>query len=155
VRLVHLGIAIAILGCARQSDSPEVHEDLQELSRYVKVPAGVKSVRWLVRGFPSTARSVPKQDGIPATGLAYLAATADFWTSESAALAPGDAVGRRFIETDARALFPAALVTSGSSSNGWLELKCTHLSIATLSAKARVTDALRCGDGIVVSFNIR
>jgi hypothetical protein len=154
-RLLHLSLAIAALGCTKRSDAPEVHEDLSELSTYLRVPKGVESARWLIRGFPSTARGLPKQDGIPARGLAYLLTAPGFWIKEGAVLGSGTAVDRKFIETDARALFPAALVSSGGASGGWLELSCTSLAIGTLSAGARVTEALRCGDGLVVSFNIK
>jgi hypothetical protein len=137
--------------CGRSSPGPEVHTDLAELERILRVPKGVTSVRWLVLGPISTSR-LPGPGDLPRTGLAYLETRPNFWADEGYRFAPADTVSRKFEGKHAEALFPESLRNSGSLSGGWLELRCVRLAPEVFAPSPRMAEALRCGSGLVLSF---
>lgn len=139
------------VACGRSSSGPEVHVDLAELEKLVLVPKGVTSVRWIVLGPISTSR-VPGPGDLPRTGLAYLETRPNFWAEEGYRFSPGDTVSRKFQTKHAEALFPEAFVKGGSESGGWLEVRCVRLASEVFAPSPRVSEALRCGSGIVLSF---
>lgn len=148
-------VLVVLEGCSKRTNAPEVSEDPAKLKALIGVPKGVTSVRWLVHGFPSNGRSLPGQGEFPsAMGLAYLETTPAFWTDEGYLLSPGNTVARKFIEERANALFPKALLATGSASGGWLELSCVRLAQDAFGPQERVSEALRCGTGLVVSFKV-
>lgn len=151
-------LAFAVLsGCdtAVSPSEPEVNQDLAKLRTLIRVPRGVTATRWLVRRFPTGSRLVPGPGDFPPTMvLAYLETTPNFWRDEGFMLSPGNTVERAFVIKEAKAIFPASLQRMGSASGESLRLNCVWLAPEAFAPIEKMGEALRCGDGIVVSFKL-
>jgi hypothetical protein len=148
-------LALAPVTCrAHPSSGPEVGTDLAKLKTQIKVPNGVSSARWLVRRFPSSWVPGPNDRPGP-IAVAFLETRPRFWSDQGYLFSPGATVTRGFFLGEAKALFPAALIASGTVRDGQLEIDCVRLAPEVFGEYRRIGMALRCGDGIVVSFQVR
>ena len=146
---------VVLIGCdtAVSPGEPEVNQNLAKLTTLIRVPKGVTATRWLVRRFSPGSRLVPGPgDFSPTMVLAYLETAPNFWRDEGFMLSPGNSVERAFALKEARAIFPASLQRRGSTSAESLRLNCVRLAPEAFAPIEKMGEALRCGDGIVVSF---
>lgn len=152
------GFALAVLGvfCSKPETKPkvenesEVKTDLAQLRRYLPLPQGIKSARWILRAVRPQGSSLPGPTDTLL--LAYLETQPNFWAELGPAFGARKPVTRHLRATDARGLLPPQLLAAATPAGDGYDLACESLDPAPFRSAVRTPAAFRCGDGLLVSL---